>query len=59
MSYYRAFSQNDRNILYHAAPVSGLCYPLDPDTGAYFYNTGDFLYSHCKQKILVVKMRIS
>ncbi|KAK0639617.1 hypothetical protein B0T16DRAFT_299912, partial [Cercophora newfieldiana] len=33
----------DRNILYHAAPVSGRCYDLDGATGAFFWNTGGML----------------
>jgi hypothetical protein len=44
----RLFSNNDRNILYHAAPVSGRCYTLDDKTGAFFYNTGGYLQSYCK-----------
>ncbi|KAH8726759.1 hypothetical protein GQ44DRAFT_771124 [Phaeosphaeriaceae sp. PMI808] len=38
--------RNDRNILYHAAPVSGKCYTLDGKTGAFFYNTGGFWQSY-------------
>ncbi|KAJ6437319.1 ER membrane protein [Purpureocillium lavendulum] len=38
--------QHDRNILFHAAPVSGKCYELDGQTGAFFYNTGGYLQSH-------------
>ncbi|KAL2145909.1 hypothetical protein VTI28DRAFT_5991 [Corynascus sepedonium] len=34
---------NDRNITYHAAPISGQCYDLDDDTGAFFWNTGGML----------------
>ncbi|KAK3352220.1 hypothetical protein B0T25DRAFT_541434 [Lasiosphaeria hispida] len=34
---------NDRNILYHAAPVSGRCYNLDGATGAFFWSTGGML----------------
>ncbi|KAH6637280.1 hypothetical protein F5144DRAFT_547272 [Chaetomium tenue] len=34
---------NDANILYHAAPVSGRCYNLDDATGAFFWNTGGML----------------
>ncbi|KAF2124457.1 hypothetical protein P153DRAFT_370881 [Dothidotthia symphoricarpi CBS 119687] len=37
--------QNDRNILYHAAPVAFRCYELDGKTGAFFYNTGPYLES--------------
>lgn len=36
-------SNNDANILYHAAPVSGRCYNLDDATGAFFWNTGGML----------------
>ncbi|KAK4129732.1 hypothetical protein N657DRAFT_560756 [Parathielavia appendiculata] len=32
--------QNDKDILYHAAPVSGRCYNLDDATGAFFWNPG-------------------
>ncbi|KZZ98927.1 hypothetical protein AAL_02478 [Moelleriella libera RCEF 2490] len=39
---------HDRNILYHAAPVSGRCYPLDRATGAFFLNTGGFFYCRAK-----------
>ncbi|KAK4090367.1 hypothetical protein PCL_12234 [Purpureocillium lilacinum] len=38
--------QHDRDILFHAAPVSGKCYELDGQTGAFFYNTGGYLQSH-------------
>ncbi|OAQ64304.1 hypothetical protein VFPPC_13873 [Pochonia chlamydosporia 170] len=38
--------EHDRNILFHAAPVSGKCYELDGQTGAFFYNTGGYLRSH-------------
>ncbi|KAH8760999.1 hypothetical protein F5883DRAFT_524306 [Diaporthe sp. PMI_573] len=38
--------ENDRDILYHAAPVSGKCYELDDQTGAFFYNTGGFWQSY-------------
>ncbi|CAK7204946.1 hypothetical protein SEUCBS139899_007708 [Sporothrix eucalyptigena] len=34
---------NDRNILYHAAPVSGRCYDLDDKTRAFFWATGGML----------------
>ncbi|ERT01029.1 hypothetical protein HMPREF1624_02265 [Sporothrix schenckii ATCC 58251] len=34
---------NDRNILFHAAPVSGRCYNLDGKTGAFFWATGGML----------------
>ncbi|ETS74342.1 hypothetical protein PFICI_14208 [Pestalotiopsis fici W106-1] len=37
---------HDRNILFHAAPVSGRCYALDDKTGAFFYNTGGFWQSY-------------
>jgi hypothetical protein len=36
-------SNADRNILYHAAPVSGRCYDLDDQTGAFFWATGGML----------------
>jgi hypothetical protein len=36
-------STHDRNILYHAAPVSGRCYDLDDKTQAFFWNTGGML----------------
>jgi hypothetical protein len=42
------FSRNDRNIISHVAPVSGRCYNLDDNAGAYFYNTAGFLQSYCK-----------
>ncbi|KAI1844702.1 hypothetical protein JX265_007039 [Neoarthrinium moseri] len=32
--------QADKNILYHAAPVTGRCYDLDDKTGAFFSNAG-------------------
>ncbi|EAQ87681.1 predicted protein [Chaetomium globosum CBS 148.51] len=35
--------QNDKNILFHAAPVSGRCYNLDDATAAFFWNTGGML----------------
>ncbi|KAI9163913.1 hypothetical protein HJFPF1_05545 [Paramyrothecium foliicola] len=35
--------QNDRNILYHAAPVALRCYNLDGRTGALFINPGPFI----------------
>ncbi|KAH6621556.1 hypothetical protein B0J18DRAFT_458043 [Chaetomium sp. MPI-SDFR-AT-0129] len=35
--------QNDKSILYHAAPVSGRCYDLDDATAAFFWNTGGML----------------
>ncbi|KAI0133780.1 hypothetical protein BJ170DRAFT_607432 [Xylariales sp. AK1849] len=35
--------KNDRNILYHAAPVSMKCYDIDDKTGAFFLNTAGYL----------------
>ncbi|KAI9146921.1 hypothetical protein HJFPF1_12949 [Paramyrothecium foliicola] len=35
--------QSDRNILYHAAPVSYRCYNLDDRTGALFVNEGTMI----------------
>ncbi|KAH8894370.1 hypothetical protein GQ53DRAFT_605712, partial [Thozetella sp. PMI_491] len=48
LNQYRTFADcsRDKDILYHAAPVSGRCYNLDDKTGAYFLNTGGYLY--CK-----------
>jgi hypothetical protein len=40
---FPARSRNDKNILYHAAPVSGRCYNLDDATAAFFWNTGGML----------------
>ncbi|KAH9896169.1 hypothetical protein F4778DRAFT_783449 [Xylariomycetidae sp. FL2044] len=37
---------NDKDILYHAAPVSGKCYDLDAATGAFFYNTAGYAQSY-------------
>ncbi|KAF9700846.1 hypothetical protein EKO04_000444 [Ascochyta lentis] len=37
--------KNDKDILYHAAPVSGRCYNIDGKTGAFFINTAGFLAS--------------
>ncbi|KAF2020564.1 hypothetical protein BU24DRAFT_416234 [Aaosphaeria arxii CBS 175.79] len=44
LNQYRSMDDcnNDRNILYHAAPVSGRCYDIDGQTGAFFINTGGF-----------------
>lgn len=36
-------SNNDRSILFHAAPVSGRCYNLDGKTRAFFWATGGML----------------
>ncbi|KAF2128746.1 hypothetical protein P153DRAFT_357271 [Dothidotthia symphoricarpi CBS 119687] len=47
--------RNDRNILYHAAPVSGTCYNIDGQTGAFFINTGGFLAS--KPQVSVTRCR--
>ncbi|KAL0930464.1 uncharacterized protein CTRU02_214539 [Colletotrichum truncatum] len=41
--------QNDAGILYHAAPVSGRCYDIDDQTGAFFYNPGIFTQVHLYQ----------
>jgi hypothetical protein len=38
-------SNNDKNILYHAAPVTGQCYDFDDKTGAWFSNAGGRWYT--------------
>ncbi|KAF9874782.1 hypothetical protein CkaCkLH20_07919 [Colletotrichum karsti] len=38
--------KNDRDILYHAAPVSARCYDIDDATGAFFYNSAGFTQVH-------------
>ncbi|KAH9896170.1 hypothetical protein F4778DRAFT_783450 [Xylariomycetidae sp. FL2044] len=50
LNQYRSMEdcKNDKDILYHAAPVMGNCYDLDSKTGAFFYNTGGFLLSYRK-----------
>ena len=33
-------SNNDKNILFHAAPISSKVYPMNDQTGAFFVDTG-------------------
>ncbi|KAI0136288.1 hypothetical protein BJ170DRAFT_710252 [Xylariales sp. AK1849] len=37
--------KNDKNILYHAAPVTGRCYDFDDKTHAWFSNAGGRWYT--------------
>lgn len=52
-------SRNDRNILYHAAPVSSRCYRLDAQTGAFFYNPGDYIYVYGMETLKLENRMIS
>ncbi|PVI03071.1 hypothetical protein DM02DRAFT_652872 [Periconia macrospinosa] len=47
LNQYRSLDdcKNDRNILFHAAPISGTCYNIDSQTRGIFFNTGGFLSS--------------